>query len=98
MKVINDNETKDDSMVKTINPLHTILNINIKKLESIGTNWTSGIMNEYVDAVAELFNGTNYRINTAVFTQLDKKLGKRINLSLGARYEQFMLKQVNFMK
>ena len=36
-------------------------------------------MNEYVDAVAELFNGTNYRLNNAIFTQFDKKLGKRIN-------------------
>ena len=49
-------------------------------------------MNEYVDAIAKLFNGTNYRLTNAIFTQFDKKLGNRINLSLGARYEQFMLK------
>ena len=54
-------------------------------------NWTSGIMNEIVDAKAELFNGRNYRINTAFFSQLDKKFGKRLNLSAGARYEQFSL-------
>ena len=48
-------------------------------------------MNEVVDAKAELFNGRNYRINTAFFSQLDKKFGKRLNLSVGARYEQFSL-------
>jgi len=97
MKVINDNETKDnpDGQDNQSTTYYTEYQYQ-KNLESIGINWTSGIMNEYVDAVAELFNGTNYRINNAVFTQLDKKLGKRINLSLGARYEQFMLKTSEF--
>ena len=49
-------------------------------------------MNEYVYAIANLFNGRNYRLNNAIFTQIDKKIGDRINISLGARYEQFKLK------
>ena len=48
-------------------------------------------MNEVVDAKAELFNGENYRVNSAFFSQLDKKFGERLNLSAGARYEQFSL-------
>ncbi len=93
MKVINDNETKDDPDGQDNQSTTYYAEYQYQKnLESLGINWTSGIMNEYVDAVADLFNGTNYRLNNAVFTQLDKKLGKRINLSLGARYEQFMLK------
>ncbi|MBL6662980.1 MAG: TonB-dependent receptor [Flavobacteriales bacterium] len=93
MRVINDNETKDDPDGQDNQSTTYYAEYQYQKnLESLGINWTSGLMNEYVDAVAELFNGTNYRLNNAVFTQLDKKLGKRINLSLGARYEQFMLK------
>lgn len=93
MRVINDNETKDDPDGQDNQSTTYYAEYQYQKnLESIGINWTSGLMNEYVDAVAELFNGTNYRLNNAVFTQLDKKLGKRINISVGARYEQFMLK------
>ena len=93
MKVINDNETKDDPDGQDNQSTTYYAEYQYQKnLESLGINWTSGLMNEYVDAVAELFNGTNYRLNNAVFTQLDKKLAKRINLSVGARYEQFMLK------
>ena len=93
MRVINDNETKDDPDGQDNQSTTYYAEYQYQKnLESLGINWTLGIMNEYVDAVADLFNGTNYRLNNAVFTQLDKKLGKRINLSLGARYEQFMLK------
>ena len=32
------------------------------------------------------------QLNNAIFTQIDKKIGDRINISLGARYEQFKLK------
>ena len=93
MKVINDNETKNDPDGQDNESSTYYAEYQYQKyLESIGLNWTTGLMNEYVDAVAELFNGTNYRLNNALFTQLDKKLGNRINLSLGARYEQFMLK------
>ena len=93
MRVINDNETKNDPDGQDNQSTTYYAEYQYQKnLESLGINWASGLMNEYVDAVAELFNGTNYRLNNAVFTQLDKKLGKRINLSVGARYEQFMLK------
>ena len=93
MRVVNDNETKNDSNGQDNQSTTYYAEYQYQKnLESFGINWTSGLMNEYVDAVSELFNGTNYRLNNAIFTQLDKKIGKRINLSLGARYEQFMLR------
>ena len=92
MKVVNDNETKNDptgqdNQSKTYYTEYQYQ----KQFESIQLNWTSGILNEYVDAEAALFNGKNYRLNNAVFTQLDKKLVDKINLSLGARYERFSL-------
>ena len=48
-------------------------------------------MNEIVDAKAELFNGRNTKLNTAIYLRLDKKFGERLNISAGARYEQFSL-------
>ena len=92
MKVINDNETKNVFAVQDNKSTTYYTEYQYQKhIEPIGLNWTTGLMNEYVDAVAELFNGTNYRLNNAIFTQLDKKLGSKINLSFGARYEQFKL-------
>jgi len=93
MRVINDNSTKDDpnSQDNESKTYYTEYQYQ-KNIESIKLNWTTGLMNEYVSATAELFNGSNYRLNNAVFTQIDKKIGSRINISLGARYEQFKLK------
>jgi iron complex outermembrane receptor protein len=92
MHVINDNETKDndsgqDNKSETYYGEYQFQ----KKIEPIKLNWTSGIVFEYVNAKSELFQGNNFRENTALFTQLDKKLGQRINLSAGARYERFKL-------
>ena len=93
MKVINDNETKNDPNGQDNQSKTYYTEYQYQKyLNEFRLNWTSGIMNEYVDAVAKLFNGTNFRLNNAIFTQLDKKIGNRINLSFGARYEQFKLK------
>ena len=93
MRVINDNETKNDPDGQDNQSSTYFAEYQYQKqIESLRLNWTPGLMNEYVDAVAKLFNGTNFRLNNAVFTQLDKKIGSRINLSLGARYEQFQLK------
>jgi len=92
MRVINDNETKNDPDGQDNESSTYYSEYQYQKnIESIRLNWTSGLMNEYVDAEAELFNGKNFKLNNAIFTQLDKKVGKRINLSLGARYEQFKL-------
>lgn len=92
MRVINDNDTKDnlDGQDNESKTYYTEYQYQ-KSIESIRLNWTSGLLNEYVDAEAELFNGKNFKLNHAIFTQFDKKIGKRINLSLGARYEQFKL-------
>ena len=92
MKVINDNSVKgidngQDNQSETYYSEYQYQ----KNIEGWRLNWTSGIMNEIVDAKAELFNGRNYRINNAFFSQLDKKFGERLNLSAGARYEQFSL-------
>ena len=93
MKVINDNETKEedndqDNQSETYYGEYQYQ----KSFKGLGLNWTSGVMNEIVTAKAELFQGKNYRINNAIFSQLDKKFGKRLNISAGARYERFTLK------
>ena len=93
MKVINDNETKNDPNGQDNKSTTYYGEYQYQKqIENLRLNWTSGIMNEYVNAISELFNGTNYRLNNAVYTQFDKKFGKKINLSFGARLEQFKLK------
>ena len=79
MKVINDNETKDDPTGQDNQSQTYYTEYQYQKeFESIQLNWTSGILNEYVDAEAELFNGKNYRLNNAIFTQLDKKLAEEL--------------------
>lgn len=92
MKVINDNSTKgvDNGQDNKSETYYTEYQYQ-KSIEGWRLNWTSGVMNEIVDAESELFQGKNYRINTAFFSQLDKKFGDRLNLSAGARYEQFSL-------
>ena len=93
MRVINDNDTKDDPNGQDNESKTYYTEYQYQKsIESIKLNWTTGLMNEYVYAIANLFNGRNYRLNNAIFTQIDKKIGDRINISLGARYEQFKLK------
>jgi iron complex outermembrane receptor protein len=65
-----------------------------KNLEDIKLRITTGITNEIVFARSDLFSGNNYRRNNSLYTQLDKKWN-RLNLSLGARYEQFTLHSDN---
>jgi iron complex outermembrane receptor protein len=64
---------------------------NIKNLTT-----TAGVVNTQTDARGELFvggnqNGRNEARNTAAYFQVDKKVGERLNLSGGVRYEQFVL-------
>jgi iron complex outermembrane receptor protein len=48
----------------------------------------AGIMNNITDAEAELFDGKSYLYrNTAGYLQADKKIGERLSLSAGFRYE-----------
>ncbi len=65
-----------------------------KNLEDIKLRITTGLTNEIVFARSDLFSGNNYRRNNSLYTQLDKKWN-RLNLSLGARYEQFTLHSDN---
>ena len=51
---------------------------------------TVGTTNEIVYARSDLFNGKSNRTNHSLYTQLDKK-HRRLNISLGARYENFRL-------
>jgi len=69
-------------------------NWELHKIKNLTT--TAGIVNTETDARGELFvggneNGRNQARNTAAYFQVDKKIGARINLSAGVRYEQFVL-------
>ncbi|MBC8464676.1 MAG: TonB-dependent receptor [Bacteroidetes bacterium] len=92
MKVINDNSTKgvDNGQSNQSQTFFSEYQYQ-KSIEGWRLNWTSGVMNELVQAEADLFQGKNYRVNNSIYTQVDKKFGKRLNLSAGARYERFTL-------
>jgi iron complex outermembrane receptor protein len=69
-------------------------NWELHKIKNLTT--TAGIVNTKTDARGELFvggneDGHNQARNTAAYFQVDKKIGERINLSAGVRYEQFVL-------
>ena len=92
MHVTNDNSTKNNTDGQDNKSQTYYIEYQYqKKIESLKLNWTSGVVYEYVNAKSKLFQGNNFRENVALFTQLDKKIGERINLSAGARYEQFSL-------
>jgi len=91
LKVINDNSTKgQDNAQDNQSQIYYADYQWQKSLEQYQLRITSGITNEIVYAIAELFQGKNYRKNHALYTQLDKKWGK-LNLSFGARYEYFSI-------
>lgn len=92
MHVVNDNSTKNNKDGQDNKSDTYYVEYQYQKIiEKLKLNWTSGAVYEYVDAKSELFQGNNFRENLAIFTQLDKKIGSRINISAGARYEQFSL-------
>ena len=69
-------------------------NWELHKIKNLTT--TAGIVNTKTDARGELFlggnpDGHNEARNTATYFQIDKKIGERLNLSGGVRYEQFVL-------
>lgn len=92
MHVVNDNSTKNnkDGQDNKSDTYYVEYQYQ-KRIEKLKLNWTSGAVYEYVNAKSKLFQGNNFRENVAIFTQLDKKIGNRINVSAGARYEQFSL-------
>lgn len=69
-------------------------NWELNKIKNLTT--TAGVVNTNTDARGELFlggnpDGNNKARNTAAYFQIDKKIGERLNLSGGLRYEQFVL-------
>ena len=69
-------------------------NWELNKIKNLTT--TTGVVNTRTDARGELFvggnpDGHNRARNTAAYFQIDKKIGQRLNLSGGVRYEQFVL-------
>ena len=74
-------------------------NWNLKRIKNLTT--TAGIVNTLTKSKGQLYvggdpEGNNQARNTAAYFQIDKKIGDRLNLSGGVRYEQFLLnKKVN---
>jgi iron complex outermembrane receptor protein len=69
-------------------------NWELNKIKNLTT--TAGVVNTQTEARGELFlggnaDGTNHARNSAAYFQVDKKIGERLNLSSGVRYEQFVL-------
>ena len=69
-------------------------NWELNKIKNLTT--TAGVVNTNTDARGQLFlggniDGHNRARNTAAYFQIDKKIGERLNLSGGVRYEQFVL-------
>lgn len=69
-------------------------NWELNKIKNLTT--AAGVVNTQTDARGELFlggnaDGNNKARNTAAYFQVDKKVGERLNLSGGVRYEQFVL-------
>lgn len=92
MYVINDNSTQgndsgQDNQSETYYAEYQFQ----KNLEQYHLNWTSGAVAELVFAEAELFGGKHEKQTTAIYTQIDKKFGEKLNFSTGARYEQYSL-------
>ena len=91
LKVINDNSTKgaDAGQDNKSDTYYSDYQWQ-KKLDKYALVTTLGTTNEIVFASSDLFNGKSNRLNSAFYTQLDKKF-ERLNISFGARYEYFKL-------
>ena len=70
-----------------------------RNLDSLGIknfNLTAGVMSMFTYSEAQLYagenlDGKNEASNLATYFQLDKKVGNRLNLSAGIRYERFKI-------
>ena len=91
LKVVNDNSTKgqDDGQDNESETYYTDYQWQ-KNIEAYNLRITTGTTNEMVYARSDIFQGNNTRENHSLYTQLDKKMG-RVNLSFGARYENFKI-------
>ena len=91
LKVVNDNSTKgqDDGQDNESETFYTDYQWQ-KNIKKHNLRITTGTTNEIVYARSDLFQGDNTRENHSLYAQLDKKIG-RINLAVGARYENFKI-------
>ena len=91
LKVVNDNSTKgqDDGQDNESETYYTDYQWQ-KNIEAYNLRITTGTTNEMVYARSDIFQGNNTRENHSLYTQVDKKMG-RVNLSFGARYENFKI-------
>lgn len=70
-----------------------------RNFDSLGIknfNLTAGVMNMFTLSEAQLYagenpDGKNEASNLATYLQLDKKVGNRLNISAGLRYENFRI-------
>jgi len=91
LKVVHDNTIEGDSLNNDSQSRSYYTDYKWQKnIEQFNLSITTGTTNEIVNANSDVFQGNNYRKNHALYTQLDKKIGK-LNLSAGARYEYFSL-------
>ncbi len=64
-----------------------------RNMEDLNLILTTGIVGMHTNVEAELYSDTTFQAdNLAGYLQLDKKIGDRLNVSLGARYEWNQLK------
>jgi outer membrane cobalamin receptor len=60
-----------------------------RRFENVGLNLTTGLVGMHTASQSELYSDTTFSINNlAAYLQLDKKIGDRLNLSAGFRFEQ----------
>ncbi len=69
-----------------------------RAVESIGLVATAGVVSSVSRISAKLYGGREYTSrNYSGYLQLDQKVGNRLNLSAGVRYETFILKSPEFL-
>ena len=91
LKIINDNTTVGNSLNQDNRSKSYYSDYQWQKnIEKHNISFTTGTTNEIIYAHAKAFQGKNYRRNHAVYSQIDKKIGK-LNISAGTRYEYFSL-------
>ena len=69
-----------------------------KKWEDKKVVLSSGLVSTFTNVQAELYGDTTYRSrNLAAYVQLEKKFFDKLNISVGARYEQNVTKSPEFI-
>lgn len=90
----NDNDNNQGNFSDTYYGEYQFQN-KVSVLNIFDLNITAGVVGQYVDARSELYtgnedgDGNNSASNMAAYIQFDQKLLKKINLSMGVRYENY---------